>query len=202
MRKPVTLGSVKAGACLLLLNVELVSASEEEHERAYEDSFHHWTAVHKRLAELWSESAYIVCADSYFASVQSVLALLNIALRFIGVEKMANIGFPTKYLSELELEGHGSHYSIVSDIENSTKQLMALVSVYRNRCYFMSTTSSTNPGSAHECVRWRQTPTGLRRVRITIEQPNDLEKYHSSCTSIDQHNRSARTIYGLNAILR
>lgn len=127
MRKSVILSNVKASVCPLLLNRELVTTFAKENGSPYEYAFNHWTAVSKLLAEPWPGSDRIVCAESYFASVQSALALLNIALIFIGVVKMATTGFPMKYMSEMELEGRGSHYSMVSDLEDSTKQLIALV---------------------------------------------------------------------------
>lgn len=110
-----------------------------------------------------------------------------------------------KYLSELELDRSGSQYSMVSEIEDGTKKLMPLVCVNQNRRYFISTTSSTNLRIAYERMRWRQTSSGPRCVRITVEQPKILEVYHSTYASVDQHKRchAVRTIiYSLNARLK
>jgi Transposase IS4 len=59
----------------------------------------HGTSVLSYLVSPWSGTNRIVCADSYFASVQGAEHLLSMGLRFIGVVKTASRKFPMKALA-------------------------------------------------------------------------------------------------------
>lgn len=98
----------------IILKLELVSTAADVAKRSYEGSVNHGTAVLKRLTEPWRQSNRIICADSYFASVEAALAMLNIALKVIGVVKTATRGFPMKHLSEIEMPGSGAYSTLVS----------------------------------------------------------------------------------------
>eukprot|EP00171_Calliarthron_tuberculosum_P023174 IDg23174t1 len=45
----------------------------------------HGTAITRRPADPWMQANRIICADSYFASVETARALANVGIRFIGV---------------------------------------------------------------------------------------------------------------------
>ncbi len=49
----------------------------------------HGTAVARRQFAPWAGSHRVVCADSYFASVSTAEALIDMDLKFIGVVKTA-----------------------------------------------------------------------------------------------------------------
>ncbi len=65
-----------------MMRLQLVTTSDEEVSRttATESIFLHGTNVLKRLVLLWAATGCIVCADSYFASVEAAEALLDIGL--------------------------------------------------------------------------------------------------------------------------
>ena len=53
-----------------------------------------------RLAKPWFGSGRVVAGDSWFASVQTAVALAANGLHFIGNVKTATKGFPKKWLSQ------------------------------------------------------------------------------------------------------
>ena len=52
----------------IMLLLKLVSAANDDGDRAYEGPILHGTAVLRRLVEPWAGTQRIVCANSYFAS--------------------------------------------------------------------------------------------------------------------------------------
>ena len=65
-----------------MLNLELVSTAEDEAAREHEGEMNHGSAVLRRLVDPWKGSNLIVCADSYFASVEASELLLEIGASF------------------------------------------------------------------------------------------------------------------------
>ena len=149
--------NIACGTTGIILKLEVVSTADDERRRAYEGTANHGTTVLRRLVEPWQGTNRTVCADSYFASVQSAVTLLKLGLHFTGVVKTVTRGFPLKFLSERELTGRGQHISMVSDVDGGYGELLALVWVDRNRRYLISTTGSTARGVPYIRYRWRQT---------------------------------------------
>jgi hypothetical protein len=69
--------------------------------------------------------------------------------------------------------------------------MAAFVWVDRERRYFITNTSSLQPGTVIERQRWRQLDVikdGAARTTTFTEQPKCVELYYSSCAMIDRHN--------------
>lgn len=72
--------------------------------------------------------------------------------------------------------------------------ILAVVWVFQNIRYFISTASSVQLGKHVIRNRWRQltdieSDDPAVRVRILVEQPRVCEAYYSTCGAIDQINR-------------
>jgi hypothetical protein len=92
----------------------------------------------KQLLDPWiGQSARIVCADSYFASVGAALELKKLGFRFIGVIKTATKEYPMSYLQGLELQRRGDLKATVFYNANGRPELFAFVWVDRDRRYFV-----------------------------------------------------------------
>jgi Transposase IS4 len=57
-------------------------------------TLNHGTKVLLKLIQPWQMSDRVICADSYFASVQAAKELLRAGMKFIGVVKTATKEFP------------------------------------------------------------------------------------------------------------
>ena len=55
----------------------------------------------------------LVCADSYFASVQAAETMYREGLKFIGVGKTAKRKYPMKHFQSIELEKRGDRVGLV-----------------------------------------------------------------------------------------
>jgi Transposase IS4 len=73
------------------------------------------TVVLQRLISPWAGSNWIVCGDSYFASVEAATHLRSVGLHFIGVVMTATRKFPTRYLQHQELEAHEDRGMLVHE---------------------------------------------------------------------------------------
>jgi Transposase IS4 len=123
----------------------------------------HGTAILCRLVEPWAGSNRVVCADSYFASVDAAERLLLLGLRFIDVEKTAIKRFPMRHLSEKVFSARGDRTSIVMKHTNGSAKMVAVVWMDRDRRYFIATVSSTREGDPYSRTRWRQIVEGPAR---------------------------------------
>ena len=141
-----------------------------------------------RLEEPWFQSNWVVCADSFFASVHSAERLFANGLKFTGVIKTATKGFPMSFLSHLEMSGKGQHVTIVST-ETEGPHLMAVTWVDRGKIYFVSSAGSTNPSSAIYRERWNKKNGMASKEQITVGIPDVCETYYDTCSQIDIHNR-------------
>lgn len=110
-------------------------------------------------------------------------------LGFVGVVKTATRGFPMNTLSRLEMAARGDHQTYVHMGEDGAVDMMAIVWVDRERRFFVSTTSSSAPGTPSERERIRQVGQRSERVVLTVPQPKAVELYYSCCAHIDRHNR-------------
>ena len=162
------------------------------------------------LAELvrpWANTDRVVCADSYFASVQAALRLKAMGLRFIGTVKTATTGFPMQYFQRVLLPGgKGDFKALLSTDEESGTTLLAYVWADRDRRYFIATCSSTSAGRMISRKRWRQrdqTPNAEPvQEDILIDQPEAGEVYYGGCGKIDEHNRIRQEYIDLEKKLR
>jgi hypothetical protein len=97
------------------------------------------------LLRFWSSSkCHIVCADSYFASVQAACCLFDLNFRFIGVVKTATKLFPKAYLGKVELPICGTMAALMA--VHDGVELLSFVYCDRDRHYFISTCSNVAGG--------------------------------------------------------
>ena len=139
-----------------MLHLELVSTAENETGRDFEGDGLHGTAVLKRVVKNWTGTGRIVCADSYYARVETCEEMERMGLKFIGVVKMATRRFPLTYLSELELQKRGEWRSVVRRDEDDKIMKVALVWMDRERRYFVANASKTLNATPYSRIRWRQ----------------------------------------------
>jgi hypothetical protein len=175
-----------------MLKLRLVTTAVEEaiiRSQSGAKDVLHGSAVLFDLVEHFAGSNRIICADSYFASVQSAEGLAEMGLKFIGVVKNSTRKYPMKQLSTTVLANRGDRLSMVCKDANSNVTMMAAVWMDRERRYFISTTSTTLDGSVYNRSRWRQTEEGPQRVELEVPQPKFAEIYYSAASAIDRHNR-------------
>ena len=183
----------KSGVMLRLKVVKVQPNDDDDNDD--EPDLNHGTMVLKELVEPWLHTDRIVCADSYFSSVQTAIEMLRLGTRFIGVVKTATKKYPMRYLTSLELENRGDLRGLVAEDENGKPELLAFVWMDRDRRYFISTTSSLERGTPAIRTRWRQvedvaTNEEPERVELIIPQPKATEIYYNTCAGVDMHNRS------------
>jgi hypothetical protein len=69
-----------------------------------DDELGHGCKVMLHLLQFWTGAkCHIICADSYFASIQAACRLFELNFQFIGVVKTATKLFPKTYLGKVEL---------------------------------------------------------------------------------------------------
>ena len=86
----------------VMLQLKLVKGanlpgSEEEQFGNNDESLLHGTNMLKHVVSPWFGSNWIVCANSYFASVGAAKELFRYGLRFIGVVKTATRVYPKPF---------------------------------------------------------------------------------------------------------
>jgi len=174
---------------MLRLKIFTTATDHKANLSAAEQGLLHGTAVLQRLVAPWASSGRVVCADSYFASVDAAETLRASGLRFIGVVKTAHRRFPMASLASRELQSRGDHASMVHVDSTGTPDMMAVLWLDRDRRYFVATAGSNQPGTPCERLRWREMPGGAQRVAVTVPQPEVAEMYYSCAAKVDQHNR-------------
>jgi hypothetical protein len=97
-RKPENCFELQNSACGqsgVMLCLKLVVAAEDDAAPITEDAdMLNGTRVLAELVSPWAGPGRVVCADSYFSSVQAAEQLLSMGLKFIGVVKTATRKFP------------------------------------------------------------------------------------------------------------
>ena len=78
----------------------------------------HGAAVLRRLIDPWLSTKRTVCADSYFASVDTAQMLGRVGMRFIGIVKNATRQFPKDFLSKIELSYRGQSVYMKQKMSN------------------------------------------------------------------------------------
>ena len=82
-----------------------------------------------------SRTTRVVCANSYFASVQSLRELRQSGFLFIGVVKTATKQFPMAHLTQQMLPQQGDLYSLVSKDENGNQEMLETISKQPKRTH-------------------------------------------------------------------
>ena len=136
----------------------------------------------------------IVCADSYFASVATLVELKRLGFAFIGVVKTATKQFPMAHLQSQELAGRGNLRAVVSKDAEGLNSMVAFVWVDRERRYFICNGGNLNRTTPVFRSQWQQvddTPNAEpEHVALEIPQPEATHVYYSVCGKIDQSNRT------------
>ena len=133
-----------------MFHLVLVSTEEDEAGRENKSDGLHGTAIFKRALKIWAGSGRIVCAGSYFSSVETTQQVQVMGLEFIGVLKTATTKDPTKYLSEHEMEQCGDWHSVVPKDGDGKTVPMAVFWIDRERRYFISNIGTTENGTPYE----------------------------------------------------
>jgi Transposase IS4 len=125
----------------IVMELHVVKGPPEEHlvlENDDDDNLGHGCKVMLHLLRFWtSAKCRIVCADSYFASVQVACCLFELNFWFIGVIKTATKFFPKQYLGKVELPIRGTVAALMAVYEGV--ELLAFVYCDRDQHYFIST---------------------------------------------------------------
>jgi Transposase IS4 len=108
-RKPENSCEIQNAACGktgIMMELHVVKGPAEERlvlENDEDDDLRHGCKVMLHLLRFWtSAKCRIVCADSYFASVQAARRQFDLNFRFIGVIKTTTKLVPKQYLGEVE----------------------------------------------------------------------------------------------------
>ena len=161
------------------------------------NTLNHGTQVLLKLVQPWFHTNRVVCADSYFASVQTAKELLRVNMKFIGVVKTATREYPMPHLTSRELGERGDRYGLLSLTAENVPELLAFTWLDRDRRYFISSCSSLQEGQPLVRERWRQLVTDLttppEKVQLTIPQTACSDIYFAACGKIDQHNRDRQS---------
>ena len=184
------------GVTGIMMRLKLVKTSGEEAECVEHDgNLNHGTNVLLELTEAWHNTSIprIVCADSYFASVQAADQMYGKKMRFIGPVKTATKGFPLKTLQSIELEKRGDYRGLWTKDKHQEVERFAFVWMDRERRNFISNTSSLDEGKPYKRTRFRQEDKAKdadpEHVTFEIKQPKAAEVYYSACGKIDHSNR-------------
>jgi len=183
--------NVACGRSGIMMRLQIVTTAEDQAANlsATERGVLHGTAFLQQLVAPWVGSGRIVCAESYFASVEAAEALRSSGLRFIGVVKTAHSRIPMESLSSREIRARGDHVSMVHVDATGTADKMDTLWVDRSRRYFIAAAGISPAGMPCERLCWRETPGGAQRVAVTVSQPEVAEIYYTCAGRIDQHKR-------------
>jgi Transposase IS4 len=206
-RKPEDGCEIQNSACGrtgIMLQLKLVKTSREarnEEDDGDDQNLNHGTKILLKLVRPWNNTNRVVCADSYFASVQTAKELLRVGLKFIGCVKTATREFPMAHLQAQELGEKGTRFGMVSYNDDNIPSLLALVWNDRERRYFVASTSSFQEGQPQVRHRWRQLVSDLTTpptcIEVVVPQTAITELYFAACGKIDQHNRDRQATLGL-----
>ena len=210
-RKPEDGCEIQNAACGrtgIMLQLRLVKGgnSHEDDDAEVGGALNNGTKLVLKLTMPWWRTDRVVCADSYFASVQTAKELLKKGLRFVGVVKTATSEYPMAHLQSQELEERGDRYALLTKDDNNNPFLFCFVWMDRERRYFISSGLSMQEGKPQERERWRQLVTDLTtpptKVHLVVPQPVAAEVYYDACGKIDQHNRDRQATLGLERKFR
>jgi hypothetical protein len=168
------------------------------------------TACTLRLVHNWRGRGHILLADSWFASVETAVALKSIGVDFIGPVKTATRKFPKRYLQDKEglpLTVRGEWRAFTADVSEEHTgghQLWAVVwnepgpaKPSKPRKVLIATCGTTTIGAP--AVRRRRQlqrqPDGSLSVRMynkLVPRPDVAQTYFQNANAIDKSNRDAQ----------
>jgi hypothetical protein len=129
----------------IMMELHVVKGPVEERlalENDDDDELGHGCKVMLHLLRYWTSAKFcIVCADSYFASVQATCCLFDLNFWFSCVVKTATKLFLKTYLGKVELPIHGTVAALTA--VHDGVELLAFVYCDHDRHYFISTCSLT-----------------------------------------------------------
>ena len=99
----------------IMLRIEIITGATDKNEKAFEGGCNHGTAVLKRLVSPWVCSDRVICADSYFESVQSAVHLLQLGLRFKLTEGNSILLYDAICRTQENLEWHWHGWTAIDD---------------------------------------------------------------------------------------
>ena len=192
---------------MVQLKLVKTQTQQQEDKETEDDGTNHGTEVLLALIKPWFGSDRLVCADSYFSSVQTAIKCKEKKMRYIGVVKTATKNYPMSHLSTIELEVKGERAGVIAKNETTDNpEYLAFVWRDRDRRYFIASGSSMADGTPVSRKRWRQIEkdrvTPPEKVTITIPQPQAAEVYYKVCGKIDNHNRDRQATLGLERKLK
>jgi len=181
-RKPENGCEMQNTACgrssiMLCLHPVALAADKRERQTGADTSILHRTTLLKRLVANWAGSGRIVCADSYFDSVEAALELTGMGLQFIGVVKNLTTRYPMAALLTKEILARRCSLALYYRDGAGKIDLMAAMSVGGNHRYFISTTSTCLDGMPIQRLRLRPDSEESRRLALTVPQPQVAEVY-------------------------
>lgn len=157
-----------------MLNIELEMGSKFPQQDFGADNSH-GTAVLLRLVQRCFGSERVVCADSFFASVNTAKSILEKGLRFIGAIKNATREYPMRYLSQYTLPNRKDFVSMVSKENVINTDIMAILWVDRERGHFVSTCATVNACKLIVRERWRREGNVSKKFELEVPIPKFVE---------------------------
>ena len=106
------------------------------------------------MTEPWHGTGRSVVADSAFASWKTATAMLDHGLYFKGMVKTATIGFPSKYLNEIEFAQLGDSVTLATQYKGNLVYAHCWGDKIRKK--FVCTDSTTLEGTPSNKRRWRE----------------------------------------------
>lgn len=107
----------------IVLRVDVMEGAKErfgrlEHKKEYLDQYGASVATQLRLTKPWHGSGRCLIADSWFGSVEAVVALRDVGLFAIEQVKQVHKGFPSAWLkSQLESTSRGDHIVLQTTVK-------------------------------------------------------------------------------------
>jgi Transposase IS4 len=98
------------GTSSTMMTLRIVKQEELEGEK----SLKHGLKVMLTLLNHWAPRGRVICADSYFASVQAAIELYKRGWKLIGVVKTSHKMFPKKFLEKIALPDRGTFAGLPS----------------------------------------------------------------------------------------
>jgi hypothetical protein len=154
------------------------------------------TATTKRLVEPWMGKGRIIVGDSWFASVQTAVALFECGCYFTGMVKTAHREFPASFIQKLAFGADAKRGDTVS--LTATKQGVKLIAHGWNepgkkdkpKKALISTCGVTIPVEADQRTRWILNPITAEMEAKILEVPKTalLQEYFQGAKGIDVFN--------------
>jgi hypothetical protein len=118
----------------VMVQLKLVVSAEDDAASATDDAeMLLGTRVLAELVSPWAGYGRLVCADSYFSSVQAAEQRLVMGLKFIGVAKTATRKIPMQALGSVEMETRGERHTYVNKTADGRVRMMTMVWLCRER---------------------------------------------------------------------